>query len=87
MKPYMIQTEEEPVWTGRRVYRHRGLQFVDYYIAGYVSHLGDCDHKAYPKFNDDGVQVSGATCPTTEDLVAWFRRDWILVKFERMVWY
>ena len=44
-------------------------------LAGYEDHRGDYDDAAYPKFNDNGEQISGARVATFEDAVAWFGHD------------
>ena len=44
-------------------------------LEGYAYHRGDYDHAEYPKFNDDGEQISGARVSTFEDAVTWFGHD------------
>ena len=44
-------------------------------FAGYEDHRGDYDHAEYPKFDEDGEQISGARVATFEDAVAWFGHD------------
>lgn len=44
-------------------------------LAGYSDHFGDFDDAEFPKFNDDGDQISGATEATIADAIAWFGHD------------
>ena len=53
-------------------------------LEGYADHRGDCDDEYYPKFNDDGEQISGATVATFEDATAWFGRDVQSIKVEEI---
>ena len=53
-------------------------------LAGYEDHRGDYDDAAYPKFNDDGEQISGARGATFEDAVAWFGHDFQSITVEEI---
>ena len=53
-------------------------------FAGYDDHRGDYDDAAYPKFNDNGEQISGARVATFEDAVAWFGHDVQSIKVEEI---
>ena len=44
-------------------------------IAGYDDHRGDFDSEFYPKFDDEGNQISGSSRVSFEDAVTWFGRD------------
>ena len=53
-------------------------------LAGYEDHRGDYEHAEYPKFDDDGEQISGARGASFEDAVAWFGHDVQSIKFEKV---
>ena len=53
-------------------------------LEGYADHRGDYDDAAYPNFNDDGEQISGAIDATFEDAVAWFGHDVQSIKVEEI---
>ena len=53
-------------------------------LEGYKDHRGDYDDAAYPKFNDDGEQISGARVATFDDAVAWFGHDVQSIKVEEI---
>jgi hypothetical protein len=57
------------------MYASRECDRAGYFLQGYDEHRGDYDNEYYPKFNDDGDQISGATVATFEDAVAWFGHD------------
>jgi hypothetical protein len=44
-------------------------------LEGYADHLGNADDPAYPKYGEDGKQVSGATEADLHDALAWFGHD------------
>jgi hypothetical protein len=63
-------TAAEHIWSAV----NEALESYDV-LEGYAEHRNDWYHPAFPRFNDDGEQVSGATEVTFEDAVAWFGRD------------
>ena len=51
-------------------------------LEGYSDHMGDIDHVDYPRFDDEGDQVSGAHEVTIQDALAWWGQYVQSLKFE-----
>ena len=84
MKIYKITTTQ--IWTERDYIEKATVDAIlsKIPIEGYSRHRGYGFVAEYPKFNDDGEQISGAKTATFKDAVAWFAQDALSVKFEEI---